>query len=330
MEKEKKLVSENVIQGNKISRASYNLETNEQQLATFAMFKINKVYQILNNVKDLEKRTKLSDYKASFTTLELCKTLGINHTKNSNAIYTKTLDGLSKKICKLTEGNKKKWLPLIIYSEFNKDTKQIEIVFNPYFFKEIFDPEKYSKGNLKVFGSLTQSASQRLYFFLLSYKNMKGRYQNKKEEWKIEIKINELREMYNIPKDKITRTNNLIFNYVKKPVEEINEKNFEFSITYETVKKGRSIDSVIFTCVNLVKQIPLNPADTQIFDNEKIELNNEANEIAYFKKTYRDEWNTLYQDEIAQKNLFKLDEKSKEVFAISAVYAKMKKLHPKG
>lgn len=45
---------------------------------------------------------------------------------------------------------------------------------------------------------------------------------------------------------------------------------------------------------------------------------------------YPDEWNTLYQDEIAQKNLFKLDEKSKEVFAISAVYAKMKKLHPKG
>lgn len=330
MEKEKNLVSENVIQGNKISRASYNLETNEQQLATFAMFKINKVYQILNNVKDLEKRTKLSDYKASFTTLELCKTLGIDHTKNSNAIYTKTLDGLSKKICKLTEGNKKKWLPLIIYSEFNKDTKQIEIVFNPYFFKEIFDPERYSKGNLKVFGSLTQSASQRLYFFLLSYKNMKGRYQNKKEEWKIKIKINELREMYNIPKDKITRTNNLIFNYVKKPVEEINKNNFEFSITYETVKKGRSIDSVIFTCVNLVKQIPLTPADTQIFDNEKIAINNEASEIAYFKKTYRDEWNTLYQDEIAQKNLFKLEGKSKELFATSAVYAKMKKLHPKG
>lgn len=328
MEKEKNLVSENVIQGNKISRASYNLETNEQQLVTFAMFKINKIYQILNNVKDLDKRMKLSDYKASFTTLELCKTLGIDHTKNSNAIYTKTLDGLSKKICKLTEGNKKKWLPLIIYSEFNKDTKQIEIVFNPYFFKEIFDPERYSKGNLKVFGSLTQSASQRLYFFLLSYKNMKGRYQNKKEEWKIEIKINELREMYNIPKDKITRTNNLIFNYVKKPVEEINENNFEFSITYETVKKGRSIDSVIFTCTSLVKQIPLTPADTQEFDNEKIELNNEAKEIAYFKKTYRDEWNTLYQDEIAQENLFKLDEKSKEVFAVSAVYAKMKKLHP--
>lgn len=330
MENEKTLVSDNVIQGNKISRASYNLNTNEQQLATFAIFKINKSFKILNNIKDLDKKTKLSDYKASFTTMELCKTLGINHTKNSNAIYTKTLDGLSKKICKLTEGKKKKWLPLIIYSEFNEDTKEIEIVFNPYFFKEIFDPEKYSKGNLKVFGSFTKSASQRLYFFLLSYKNMKGKWGNPKDVWIMKITINQLRELYGIPDDKITRTNNLILNYVKTPVEEINENNFEFSITYETVKKGRSIDSVIFTCTNIVKQIPLTPADTQVFDNDKIAINNEANEIAYFKKTYRDEWNTLYKDELAQENLFKLDVKSKEVFATSAVYAKMKKLHPKG
>lgn len=328
MENEKTLVSDNVIQGNKISRASYSLETNEQQLAIYAMFKINKSYQILNNIKDLDKKIKLSDFKASFTIMELCKTLGINHTKNSNAVYNKTLDGLSKKTCKLTEGKKKKWLPLIIYSEFNEETREVEIVFNPYFFKEIFDPEKYSKGNLKVFGSFKKSASQRLYFFLLSYKNMKGKWGNPKDIWVVKITINQLRELYGIPEDKVTRTNNLILNYVKSPVEEINKNNFEFSIDYETVKKGKSIDSVIFTCTNIVKQIPLTPADTQVFDNDKIAINNEANEIEYFQKTFPKQWNTIFEEEMAQELLFQLSEISKKTIATSNTYKKMKKLHP--
>lgn len=328
MEKQQKIVANNVIQGNKISRASYDLDVNQQKMASFAMFKINNIYGILNQIKNNDKKLKYSDFQAKFTAKEMCDVMGINYNKFTTANYIKVLEGLHKKDCKLTEGKKRKTFPLIVYSEFDTETKKIVIEFNPYFFKEIFDPNFYSKGNLVVIGKFKKKASQRLYFFLLSYKNMMGKWKNKKDTWVVETTINALRIMYDIPDDKVKRTDNFMTEYVKKAVDEINEFNFEFSVTYETRKKGRVLNDIIFTCTNLVKQIPLTPADTQEFDNEKIELNNEAKEIAYFKKTYRDEWNTLYQDEIAQENLFKLDEKSKEVFAVSAVYAKMKKLHP--
>lgn len=332
MEKQQNIVANNVVQGNKISRASYDFDVNQQKIASFAMFKLNNIYGILDAIKNDDPKLKLSDFQARFTVKEMCEVMDIDFNQFTTSNFIKVLDDLHKRECILTEGKRRKKFPLIIYSDFDKDDKKIVIVFNPYFFKEVFDPFCYSKGNLVVIGKFKRKASQRLYFYLLSYRNMVGKKEwgNPKDTWIISTTVSALRIMYGLPEDKIVRTNNFIYEYVKKAVDEINEFNFEFSVTYETKKKGRFLSEIIFTCVNTLNLIKLSKKDVQQKNYEKIELNNETKEIAYFKKMYPDEWNTLYKDEIAQENLFKLDVKSKEVFATSAVYAKMKKLHPKG
>lgn len=303
MKKSKKLeISENVIQGNDISRAFYKMDVNEQRLATFAMYKLEKLENILEVSAKLcagiKPKIKLDDYKAHFSVSEMCQIMHLDYNEQTAQNYKKSLLSLPQRIVKINDNKHLKSLPLVIYSDWNKETQEIEIVFNPYFFTSIFDALNYSKANLEIFGQLKYHASQRLYFYLLSFRNMSGKYTNPNGIWQINTTLSELRKMFNLNTNEIARNSDFVQRYIKKSCMEINKYNFEFTVDYEV--SGRPISNIKFICcekMNL-KKLPSN--ENKKMREKAIDINNEKKEMEYLKNRYPEDWKRFLNEELQQ------------------------------
>lgn len=299
-EKKKNEVSENVIQGNSISRAFYKMDVNEQRLATFSMYKLEKVEHILgiatNMATGKQTTLKVDDYIARFSVQEMCDVMGLEYNDDTKHNFQKSLDKLPSRTMTIDDEKCRETLPFIIRSKWNKQNQEVEITFNPYFFTAIFDALHYSKGNLQIFGALKKHASQRLYFYLLSYRNMQSKYSNPDGIWEIKTTIKELRKMFNLKDDEIARNNDFVRRYIKETCAEINKHNFEFSVDYKT--SGKPTTDVVFTCCEKLNLKQLPPNDCTSMRQDAIEINNEKKLIQKYKQKYADEWQEVLKEKM--------------------------------
>lgn len=332
MAKKQNEITENVIQGNQISRAFYKMDVNEQRLATFSMFKLEKVEHILGdaiNLKTGEKTTLcFNDYKAVFELQEMCEVFGIEYNDDSKHNFQKYLKSLPSRTITIDDDEHTETAPFVIHSKWDKKTQKVEITFNPYFFTSIFDALNYSKGNLKVFGALKKHASQRLYFYLLSYRNMCGKYTNPNGIWEIKTTVPELRKMFALKDGEVARTNSFVERYIKNPIAEINQHNFEFSVDFKT--RGKPTNEIIFTCCEKLNLKELTKNDSKKMRQDIIDVNNERKEMAHFKIKYAEEWATILKEEM-QSQFFDLgfSEADKLEMIENRVYLELKRRHSK-
>lgn len=282
-------ISENIQQGNEISRAIYKMSAEQQTLVYFALFKIEKQFNPVNFLlsQDENKKDEINynDFVARFDIYEMCQVMGINFHRELKARYLNELNEITKIVFKLKDGKLTKWFPFFSYAEYDKEDGLVKIIFNPFFFREVFG-KRYSLGNMKILGQLRKNhMAQRLYFYLLSFKNMQGeKYHQKDGQWQIKLLVSELKTMLCI-ENKFSR-NDSLKRAVDAAVDLINSANFEFDTAVEF--NGKPFNEIVFTCTNKIKTKKLPQEKNMRY--EAIATNNEQKLIAHYRKRYADLW----------------------------------------
>jgi hypothetical protein len=169
-------------------------------------------------------------------------------------------------------------------------------VFNPFFFDLIFE-KNYTSADLKILGQLSKNAknnyAQRLYFYLAMYRNTQGekRFHNtEKGEWKVKITEEYFRELVQMA-DEENKRKDSFRRMIKNLVAKINSCNSEFVTSVDFGGYGSS--EMIFICNENLNLWKIGPNEK---NKDKLLINQQEREIAYYKKKYPDEWQEVYKD----------------------------------
>lgn len=305
-------------QGNDLVKAFYRMDAEETNLFYFALSKIE---QVFNPVKFLETHPNhttfdYNDFRSSFSLSELFKALDLLDTKNMRDLYYSKFENLLKIQIRFDQDETKKCYPLYIEATIGKEAREyynsdICIIFNPLLVKKIFS-SCYTNGQLKILGQLSKGAknnyAQRLYFYLAMYRNTQGqkRYHNDENTWKVKMNEDYFRNLVQMPQDENTRRNNFR-SMIKKIVQKINDKNFEFCI--DVSFGGYGSNEMFFECTENMILKKLEKGESSAIRKLKLEINKSNEELAYYKKIYADEFESILKEQIeiqnqAQSNIF--------------------------
>ena len=109
--------------------------------------------------------------------------------------------------------------------------------------------KQFSAMNIKTIGEIQSFYALRYFEIACSWYNSKGRYGNKKDQWKFKLTVDEIKTMFKIDKDAYKdRMNNFITKVVKNPIEELNDVNKDFQISYVKIVENHKTVGFEFTC----------------------------------------------------------------------------------
>lgn len=294
-----------VRQGNDSVKAFYRMTAEQQNIFYYAIavlsWNCNPIEKYFSG-KPLSE-LKANTFCASFKIQELFEKMDLPNTKNYKDVYYRNFETLSHTIFK-TENEKGKttWTPLFSNTIWYRD--QIDIVFNPYFFDLIFG-ECYTSADLRILGQLSKNAknnyAQRLYFYLAMYRNTQGMkkfHNTEKGEWKVKITEEYFRQLVQMADEENARRNNFRA-MIKRLVSKINSCNSEFVTSVDFGGYGSS--DIIFTCNENLNLWKIRPNEK---NKDKLLINQQEKEIAYYKKKYSDEWQEIYKEQSKSGMLF--------------------------
>ena len=113
---------------------------------------------------------------------------------------------------------------------------------------------------------------------------------------------------------------------IQNPVDEINEKT---SLHIELEKEKLSVGNYKwrFICSNKVKEVKkIKKTDSKKVRDEKREINQEQEDLAWYKKNYAEEWREIFEDEMSQPTLFS---GLKRQTAEANAYLKLREKYPR-
>lgn len=241
---------------------------------------------------------KISDLKCdeiTITVKELCDMLGYDyHSGNFDKNIVRALTDFRKcgiDIASTDENGNLKYIGLNFFKKITVEDNICSFEWNDILAKNGLLGELteryYQLGDDYL--NLRSSYSQILYELFMSYKNYERRY-NKQ----VEVSVESLRQTLNIENTK-TYNNFSDFNklLLKKSINEINIST-SLEVTYRTKRKGRKIDSILFT-IN----------DSNIIDVNAAEIGAEILKYVDLKEIYNIAFDgePLAKDLVALKNL---------------------------
>lgn len=319
-----------VRQGNDFVKCFYKMSAEQQNIFYYA------VAVLSWNCNPLEKyfsgkplsELKANTFCASFKIQELFEKMDLPNTKNYKDVYYRNFGDLSETVIKTkNEKGKTIWTPLFSQTVWYGD--QIDIVFNPFFFDLIFE-KNYTSADLRILGQLSKNAknnyAQRLYFYLAMYRNTQGekRFHNtEKGEWRIKITEEYFRELVQMGKNENVRRNNFRA-MIKNLVTKINSCNSEFETSVDFGGYGSS--DIIFTCNENLKLWKIRQNEK---NKDKLWINAQEKEIAYFKKKYPEEWAKVHQEQTQTQLLFEANDLMKSKINDYETYKILKERHSK-
>jgi plasmid replication initiation protein len=138
------------------------------------------------------------------------------------------------------------------YLGYDSEKRQAWMGFSPAIMSYFQNFENhYANIVFKDMGKLKSEYAARIYQLAASWKSDRGKAGNPSDSWKVgrkPIKVDEFREMFDMPKDKYKAKNLFIRYCVTQPIEEINRSIDEFNIECKKVLKGKqSIDALQLT-----------------------------------------------------------------------------------
>lgn len=141
-------------------------------------------------------------------------------------------------------------IPTVTWNDYSDE---VEIFFNPYIMPYLIDLKRnFTQYALSDVMELNSKYSIILYKWLSMQYNQYEHYSNKggrrqeqlKEYCNPQIKVSEIRIMSDTASE-YKRFDSFELWVLKRPLEEIN-KHTHFNVSYEKIKKGRNIDSIVF------------------------------------------------------------------------------------
>lgn len=282
-----------VIQSNSISRGIYTCSPLARKLIAYCILKVNHYPENIDNpnLPDVEV---LHHFKSTFSISEFINKLGISRGSNTYRQVKRAVEELSTSVIQV-ENTEEKYHAYTWFSSatYDKANDLIELNFNQQIgmaimeWKEI---KQFSSMNIKTIGEIQSFYALRYFEIACSWYNTKGRYGNKKDQWKFSLTVDEIKKMFKIDKDAYKdRMNNFITKVVKNPIEELNDVNKDFQISYVKIVENHKTVGFEFTC-DQIELLKIEKNDSYEDKQEKAEINNEDLEIEYFRNKYPKEW----------------------------------------
>ncbi len=295
-----------VIQSNSISRGIYTCSPLARKLIAYCILKVNHYPENIDNpnLPDIEV---FHHFKSTFSISEFINKLGISRGSNTYRQVKRAVEELSTSVIQV-ENTEEKYKAYTWFSSatYDKANDLIELDFNQQIgfaileWKEI---KQFSAMNIKTIGEIQSFYALRYFEIACSYYNMKGRFGNVKDQWKFKLSVDEIKTMFKIDKEAYKdRMNNFITKVVKNPIEELNEVNKDFQISYVKIVENHKTVGFEFTC-DQISLLKIESSDSAEDKQEKAEINNDMLEVEYFKNKYPKEWDEAMTAASAQNEL---------------------------
>lgn len=234
-----------------------------------------------------------------FTLSEFIDSVGLVKGGNSYKIFVAAVDECMGNV--ITIDTPTGWEKFTWFSKakFDKKTGQITMVFSDELATHLLDIKKmYAKINLADLGRLSSRYALRIFELAISYSSLAGKNGNERDCWYFEREINELRTIFAIDQEKYKLTKDFRKNVIDLPIKEINEAGIGIAIETEYKRMGKFLHSVCFHCKKVSRVVPGLPplnADPDTLEEKELEK---------LKKLYPEEYTRLFNEEMAQKELF--------------------------
>lgn len=227
-----------IFKSNNLIESNYNLSVNEQRLIYLGTKKLKPMF-VKSNVKPSDLVTYASTQK--FGNIKIY----VNEFKNEfelkgNSFYERLMETCENLFGREfmyfnDKGNfvKKRW---VITSEYDKDSKYVSLTFHPDLILDLLIfKNKYGKLQFNVAKYLNTNYSFRIYEILKNSAHKNSRI----------MTISEIREKLEIEPEKYQIYSKFKRDVIDRSLELIN-KHSDITVTYNPIRKGRSIDSLEF------------------------------------------------------------------------------------
>ena len=288
-----------VIQSNSISRGIYTCSPLARKLISYCILNTNHYPETIDipNMPDIEV---MHHFKSQFTISEFITKLGIARGSNTYKQVKRAVEELSTSIIQI-ENTAEKYKAYTWFSSatYDKEKDLIELEFNPQIGLAVLEwkhIKQFSAMNIKTIGEIQSFYALRYFEIACSFYNMKGRYGNKKDQWKFTESVDELKTMFKIDKDAYKdRMNNFITKVVKNPIDELNSVNKDFQITYTKIVENHKTDGFEFTCEQ-ASVLKIDATDSVELKEDKQAINDEVLEMEYYKTKYPAQWKAAMEE----------------------------------
>lgn len=295
-----------VIQSNSISRGIYTCSPLARKLIAYCILKINHYPENVEH-PDFPDIEVFHHFKSTFSISEFINKLGITRGSNTYRQVKRAVEELSTSVIQI-ENTEEKYKAYTWFSSatYDKEKDLIELDFNQqigFAIMEWKEIKQFSAMNIKTIGEIQSFYALRYFEIACSWYNTKGRYGNKKGQWKFTLSVDEIKTMFKIDKDAYKdRMNNFITKVVKNPLEELNSVNKDFQMSFAKIVENHKTVGFEFTCEQ-VSVLKIESSDSEEIKEEKKQMNDEALEIEYFRTKYPSEWEDAMEQAKAQNEL---------------------------
>lgn len=286
---------DNVLQADELSRAIYSCSMTARKLIAFAATKIQ---EKAIDETPLWYSGRMVTYvpAAEFKISELLKALGLSLQGHNYELIKKATNELRHCSIEIKEADDEfriwNWFQFIQYS---KAKDKIELHFSNEIGWALYGlRENYCSLDLHTVGEFKSFYAFRFYEIALSWKGMKGRKGNEPGTWWFQMTPEEIRTTFKID-DNLYRGKDGLNNFIKKviqiPLNELNSICTDFKIEALKIKRGRNLVAFRFDCTELKKEKKkIVKTDSKEVRQAKREINEEHDELDYFKNKYPDDY----------------------------------------
>lgn len=323
---------ETILQADELSRSLYQCSMLGRKLLAFGASRIQE--------KEIDKMPFWSSemtYRtyvpaAEFKISDFTKIMKINDSGENYLIIKQTVKNLLSARIEIKDDDNEyhayNWLSSV---RCNKSKDRIELTFSNEIGWTLFNlKNNYTALNLKTIGEFKSFYAFRFYEIALSWIGMKGRNGNQKGSWFFQMTPQEIRKTFKIADEAYKgRMNNFVAYVISKPLEELNKVNTDFRVEVSKVMRGRNLVAFRFDCTEAEKgqnKIAIKKTDSRKEIDEKREINQELEDMAWYKKNYAQEWQKLFDEEMNQPTLFSGLKRST---AEADTYLKLKEKYPR-
>lgn len=323
-----------VLQGNAISRGLYSCTVLTRKIISYAAMKIStkQTSEIVTSDETFNKLNKVNEdlglnkYSLNFKIADFLKDLKLSKSGTNYVLIKNAFDEVFKANIKISNGDKSfigfNWFSKVYY---NQETGVVSMTFTPEIGEAILNySDGYSAMKLSTVGNFKSIYAFRYYEIAISMIGNKGRKGNSSGKWFFQYSIEELRALFQIPKesysDKRCGTSNFINKVVREPLEELNNINNDFKIEFKKIIENRKTVGFRFECKETSKKIKIAKTDSPEVKQEKQEINEDwAKEPLWAKmqEMYPEVWTEYFEQE-KHNGFFVFDEVAK-----NATYERM-------
>lgn len=283
---------DNVLQADELSRAVYNCSMTGRKIIAFAASKLQEK-ELGDNAYFKSGALHLSVPCAEFKISELLKALELSDSGENYELVKKATRELRSCSVEIKEDDDEfrlwNWFQFIQYS---KKKDKIELHFSDEIGWALMDlQDNYSSLDLHTVGEFKSFYAFRFYEIALSWKGMKGRKGNAPGTWWFQMTPDEIRTTFKIDDKAYSgRMNNFIKYVIQNPLDELNSICNEFKIEVLRIKRGRNLVAFRFDCTELKEEKKIVKTDSKEVRQAKREINEEHDELSYFKNKYPEDF----------------------------------------